>query len=105
MACVKCDFYVPKDSSAAHLLEAKANLLRLKQEISLNDEERSAIEDGVEAYDKLLAELAGKPTPTRQVIADPIASPGWKVISRMDKTDKRSVLQGNKIWTHRKEQV
>lgn len=87
MACAKCDFYVPKDSSAAHLLEAKANLLRLKQEISLNDDERSAIEDGVEAYDKLLAELAGKPTPTRQVMADPIVPPGWQLLSRIDKTD------------------
>ena len=87
MACAKCDFYVPKDSSAAHLLEAKANLLRLKQEISLNDDERSSIEDGVEAYDKLLAKLADKPTPTRQVIANPIVPPGWQLLSRIDKTD------------------
>lgn len=85
MACAKCDFYVPKDSSAAHLLEAKTNLLRLRQEISLNDDERSAIEDGVEAYDKLLAELAGKPTPTSQVIADSIVPPGWQLLSRKDK--------------------
>jgi integrase len=85
MACAKCDFYVPKESSAAHLLEGKANLLRLKQEISLNDDERSAIEDGVEAYDKLLVELANKPTPTRHATGDPIAPPGWQLLSRMDK--------------------
>jgi hypothetical protein len=31
MACAKCDFYMPKQSSAALLLEGKANLLRLLQ--------------------------------------------------------------------------
>gem|GEM_PF-7072451 len=75
MACAKCDFYLPKDSSAAHLLEAKANLLRMKQEISLNEDERSAIEGGIEEYDKLLAVLADKPTRTRKIMADPIIPP------------------------------
>jgi hypothetical protein len=35
MACAKCSFYLPKDSSEAQLLEAKANLMRLRQDIPL----------------------------------------------------------------------
>jgi hypothetical protein len=35
MACAKCDFYMPKDSMAALLLEGKEHLLRLLQEIPL----------------------------------------------------------------------
>src|SRR2546422_6999408 len=33
MACAKCSFYRPKESSQVQLLEGKANLLRLLQEI------------------------------------------------------------------------
>jgi hypothetical protein len=51
MACAKCDFYMPKQSSAALLLEGKANLLRLLQEIPLGEAEEAAVEDGVAAYE------------------------------------------------------
>jgi hypothetical protein len=63
MACAKCSFYLPKDSTKAQLLEAKANLLRLRQDIQLADAELSAVEDGLTAYEKLLARLADVPTP------------------------------------------
>ncbi len=63
MACAKCSFYLPKDSTKAQLLEAKANLLRLRQDIPLADAELSAVEDGLTAYEKLLAKLADVPTP------------------------------------------
>ena len=63
MACAKCAFYRPKDSSQAQLLEAKANLLRLGQEIPLTDEERAAVEDGLVALERLCAQLADVPTP------------------------------------------
>jgi hypothetical protein len=43
MACAKCAFYRPKGSGQAQLLEAKANLLRLKQEIPLTDAESAAV--------------------------------------------------------------
>ena len=39
MACAKCDFYVPKETSRSQMLEAKENLLRLRQEIPLTDDE------------------------------------------------------------------
>src|SRR6266404_6962844 len=58
MACAKCSFYLPKDSTKAQLLEAKANLLRLRQEIPLNDAELAALDDGVSALESLLSRLA-----------------------------------------------
>ena len=63
MACAKCSFYLPKESTKAQLLEAKANLLRLRQDIPLADAELTAVEDGLTAYEQLLAKLADVPTP------------------------------------------
>src|SRR5919198_2567952 len=63
MACAKCAFYRPKGSTQAQLLEAKANLLRLRQEIPLTDDERAAVEDGLGALEALCAQLADVPTP------------------------------------------
>jgi len=63
MACAKCSFYLPKDSTKSQILEAKANLLRLRQDIPLADAELSAVEDGLTAYEKLLEKLADVPTP------------------------------------------
>jgi hypothetical protein len=63
MACAKCAFYLPKPSSRAQLLEARENLLRLRQEIPLREEERAAVEDGLAALEKLSARLADVPTP------------------------------------------
>jgi len=55
MACAKCSFYIAKDSSRTQLLEAKANLQHLLQEIPLREEERAAVEDGLDAVEKLYA--------------------------------------------------
>jgi len=63
MACAKCDFYVPKNSSRAQLLEAKANLQRMLVAIPLTDDEKAAVDDGQEALDKLLDRLADTPAP------------------------------------------
>jgi len=63
MACPKCSFYLPKESTKAQLLEAKANLLWLRQDIPLADVELSAVEDGLAAYEELLSKLADVPTP------------------------------------------
>jgi hypothetical protein len=59
MACAKCDFYMPKKSTAALLLDGKTHLLRLLQEIPLCEAEQAAIEDGVAAYEHLLFEIGG----------------------------------------------
>ena len=63
MACAKCSFYRPKESATAQLLEGKSNLLRMLQEIPLLDDERAAVEDGVDAMNQLLERLKPIPTP------------------------------------------
>lgn len=63
MACPKCDFYMPKQSTAALLLEGKEHLLRLLQEIPLGEAEQAAVDDGVAAYENLLLKLTDVPTP------------------------------------------
>jgi hypothetical protein len=63
MACARCDFYVPKASSKAQSIEAKANLLKLTQEIPLNEDELRAVEDGIAGHEKLIAKLASVPVP------------------------------------------
>ena len=66
MACAKCSFYLPKESSKAGLLEGKENLLRLRQRIPLLDAEVAAIDDGVKCFDALLEGLKTVPTPSGQ---------------------------------------
>jgi integrase len=63
MACAKCDFYVPKEESQSQMLESKTNLIRLKQEISLTQEEIIAVDEGIELMDKLIKKLSDIPTP------------------------------------------
>jgi integrase len=63
MACARCDFYIPKPSSEAQLLEAKDGLQRMLVEIPLTDEERAAVEGDQSAVDHLLTALIDIPTP------------------------------------------
>lgn len=63
MACAKCSFYLPKESAKAQALEAGANLTRMLQEIPLQDAERAAVEDGIEAMEKLVNSLSDTITP------------------------------------------
>ena len=63
MACARCDFYLPKASSEAQLLEAKDGLQRMLVEIPLTDEERDAVENDHDAVDRLLGRLIDTPTP------------------------------------------
>ena len=54
MAFAKCDFYTPKNSTKAQLLEAKNNLQRMLASIPLTDDERAAVDDGQGALNSLL---------------------------------------------------
>jgi hypothetical protein len=63
MACAKCTHYRPKGTTYAQLLEGKANLMRMLQEIPLIEQERLAVEDGIAAFEKLCQKLADVPTP------------------------------------------
>jgi hypothetical protein len=66
MACARCDFYRPRDSSLVQLLEAKSNILRFIQQIPLTDEERGVVDGDLIAIDRLTAKLADRPTPSGQ---------------------------------------
>ncbi|WP_328864788.1 tyrosine-type recombinase/integrase [Streptomyces sp. NBC_00304] len=63
MACARCDFYTPKNSSRGQLLEAKDNLQKMLANIPLTDDERAAVDDGQAALDQLLERLTDVPTP------------------------------------------
>jgi len=63
MACARCDFYLPKESSRAQLLEAKDNLQRMLIAIPLTDDERAAVEDGQSALQALVARLSDTASP------------------------------------------
>jgi integrase len=63
MACARCDFYTPKGSSKAQLLEASGNLQRMLATIPLTDDERAAVDDGHTAVTALLERLTDIPTP------------------------------------------
>ncbi|MEU9291832.1 hypothetical protein AB0D57_46320 [Streptomyces sp. NPDC048275] len=63
MACARCDFYTPKDSSKAQLLEAKENLQHMLVSIPLTEDERAAVDDGQTAIAALLARLTDIPIP------------------------------------------
>jgi hypothetical protein len=56
-------FYRRKNSAAAPFLEGKNNLLGLQQDILLTEAETNAVEDGVNAFEKLLAQLTDVQTP------------------------------------------
>jgi Phage integrase family len=63
MACARCDFYLPKPSSEAQLLEAKDGLQRMLVQIPLTDTERAAVEGDEQAVTRLIDLLADTPTP------------------------------------------
>jgi hypothetical protein len=63
MACARCDFYLPKNSTRAQLLEARRNLQRMLAQIPLTDYERAAVEEGASSVDQLIERLHDVPTP------------------------------------------
>jgi hypothetical protein len=83
MACARCDFYLPKDSARAQLLEARSNLKRMLAQIPLTDDERADVEDGTAAVERLLERLADTPTPAgptpRELLAEPSFIPSSQV--------------------------
>ena len=66
LACPRCDFYKPKESSVGQLLEAQSNLLRLVHEMPLSEEERAAVDGDLTALNRLTTWLADQPTPSGQ---------------------------------------
>jgi hypothetical protein len=64
MACARCDFYTPKTSSHAQLLEGAENLQRMLATVPLTDDEVAAVEDGRAALSALVARLNDVPSPS-----------------------------------------
>ena len=90
MACARCDFYLPKDSGKAQLLEAKDNLQRMLVSIPLTDDERAAVEDGQTALDTLLTRLAGVATPSGTTPREIDAPPGTTTLPITEITHPRN---------------
>jgi integrase len=67
MACARCNFYVPKESTRAELIASKAGMIRMLQEIPLTDEERDAVEGDRQAVERLLQRLESTPAPDGSV--------------------------------------
>ncbi|BCL84637.1 integrase [Ktedonobacteria bacterium brp13] len=63
MACARCPFYRPKDSLKNQLVEGSANLVRMLEFVTLTEEERLLITEGIELHRELIAKLADTPTP------------------------------------------
>lgn len=63
MACPKCQFYVPKDSAKGQFIEGQANLQLMLERIPLTEDERAAVEEGVEMFESLCQRLVDVPTP------------------------------------------
>ena len=63
LACVRCPFYEPKDSQQLLILEAEGNLIRLRQDLYLTEEEQSVIDGDVVAYRALRERNWNVPTP------------------------------------------
>jgi hypothetical protein len=57
------------------MLEGKDNLLRLQQQIPLNESELAAVEEGIAAYERLIDKLRDVPPPAG---ATPRQRCGWR---------------------------
>ena len=48
MACARCPFYRPKNSTMDQLIEGKANLVRMLEFVQLTEEEKVLVTEGIE---------------------------------------------------------
>jgi len=63
MACARCPFYRPKQSTMEQLVEGKANLVRMLEFVKLTQDERLLVTEGVDLHRALIDRLADVPTP------------------------------------------
>ena len=63
MACARCGYYVPKDSTKGQLLAAAGANEALYEEIPIREDERLALEGDTEAIRQLVGDLKSVPTP------------------------------------------
>src|SRR5260370_1917293 len=65
MACARCPYYRPKESLMDQLVEGKANLVRMLEFVSLTEDEKLLVTEGVELHQALIEKLQYVPTPPR----------------------------------------
>jgi integrase len=63
LACARCPFYLPKDSTKGQLLEVKDGIEQMLEQLDLTDDEREALEGDRDAVAALVEKLADVPTP------------------------------------------
>ncbi|WP_329376998.1 hypothetical protein OG625_05890 [Streptomyces sp. NBC_01351] len=63
MACARCPFYVPKESTKGQLLAVKEGINTMLEQLDLTDDEREALEGDRDAVTALTQHLADIPTP------------------------------------------
>jgi hypothetical protein len=58
MACIGCDFNLPKTSAQGQALESKASVRRYLEEVPLTADERAIVEGGQEKIEGFIRKLA-----------------------------------------------
>ena len=78
MACARCPFYRPKNSLKEQLVEGKANLVHMLEFVSLTEDEKALVTEGVELHQELIEKLANTPTPAGPTPRELEASRQWE---------------------------
>lgn len=68
MACARCQFYIAKSSTKGHWLEANQHLKRMSQTLVLTEAEQAAVDEGIEAADRLFSLLSQTSTLDQDMI-------------------------------------
>ena len=63
LACARCDYYEPKEAQEVLVIETEGNLVRLRQDLLLTEEEREAIDGDVVTFQNLRAKHWNVATP------------------------------------------
>lgn len=75
LACARCPYYRPKGTTMEQLVEGKANLVRMLEFVSLTDDEKLLVSEGIELHQELIEKLADLPTPAGPTPRDLKTSP------------------------------
>jgi hypothetical protein len=62
MACARCPFYRPKMETTEQPVEGKANLVRMLEFVSLTEDEKLLVTEGIDLHQALIEKLADVPT-------------------------------------------
>ncbi|MBU3893210.1 integrase [Serratia rubidaea] len=66
MACIGCDFSLPKSSARAQVLESKASVRHYLEEVPLTPDERTVVEGDAEKLDAFIKKMENQPIPSSE---------------------------------------